>query len=247
YRRRAGENATTEDYRQRFPDLGSPAADSSTVDPHAAPPDAPAPAPAGLTQAGRYQLGEEIGRGGIGHVFEGYDPVLRCEVAVKVLREEYQGKPELVQRFIEEAQIGSQLQHPGVVPVHDRGILPDGRPYFVMKRVRGRTLADLVKERPDPAHELPRFLKIFEQVCQTVAYAHAKRVLHRDLKPRNIMVGAFAEVHVMDWGFAKVLLKDSTSAGLVPAADPPQPSAIETVRTGDVKEPTALTAVLATP
>src|SRR5262249_36841050 len=85
------------------------------------------------------------------------------------------------------------------------GRAEDGRPFFTMKLVKGETLAKLLKERTSPAQERPRFLKVFEQVCQAVAYAHAKGVLHRDLKPHNVMVGAFGEVQVMDWGLAKVL------------------------------------------
>ena len=87
-------------------------------------------------------------------------------------------------------QIGGQLQHPGVVPVYGLGTLDDDRPFFTMKLVRGRTLAHLLIERRSPADDLPRFLSIFEQVCQTVAFAHAHRVIHRDLKPSNIMVGS---------------------------------------------------------
>jgi tetratricopeptide (TPR) repeat protein len=97
------------------------------------------------------------------------------------------------------------LQHPGVVPVYELGQFPDRRPYFTMKLVKGRTLAQLLAERTDRAQDRPRFLKVFEQVCQALAYAHARGVIHRDLKPSNIMVGAFGEVMVMDWGLAKVL------------------------------------------
>ena len=82
-------------------------------------------------------------------------------------------KPELVRRFVEEAQIGGQLQHPGIVPVYELGAFADRRPYFTMKLVKGRTLAALLAERQSPAHDLPRFLSIFEAICQTVAYAHA--------------------------------------------------------------------------
>ena len=83
--------------------------------------------------------------------------------------------------------------------------MPDGRPYFTMKLIKGRTLAALLAERKDLAADRPRFLAVFEQVCQTLAYAHARGVIHRDLKPSNIMVGAYGEVQVMDWGLAKVL------------------------------------------
>src|SRR5207245_2092537 len=112
-------------------------------------------------------------------------------------------------------------------PVHEVGTLSDGRPFFAMKLIKGRTLADLVKERPSPADELPHFLGIVEQVCQTLAYAHSKGVIHRGLKPSNIMVGAFGEVQVMDWGLAKV----RTSAGPEPALEQSEASAIATART----------------
>jgi hypothetical protein len=134
-------------------------------------------------RAGQNALHEELGRGGIGRVLRGRDPHVRREVAVKVLRDEYRDDDNVQRRFVEEAQVGGQLQHPGVVPVYERGRFPDRRPYFTMKLVKGRTLAALLKERPAPGHDLPRFLTIFEHVCQTVAYAHGKGVIHRDLKP----------------------------------------------------------------
>src|SRR5262249_9797003 len=117
----------------------------------------------------------------------------------------HRDKPDLVRRFVREARIAGQLQHPGTVPVHELGNLADGRPYFAMKLVKGRTLEDLLDERKAPSQDLPRFLGIFEQVCQTVAYAHARGAIHRDLKPANVMVGRFGEVQVMDWGLAKLL------------------------------------------
>src|SRR5205823_9733757 len=107
--------------------------------------------------------------------------------------------------------------HPGIVPVYELGEFPGDRRYFTMKLVKGRTLAALLDERATPADELPRFLKIFEQVCQTVAYAHSRRVIHRDLKPLNIMVGAFGEVQVMDWGLAKVMGKAAANTTPPPA------------------------------
>jgi tetratricopeptide (TPR) repeat protein len=168
--------------------------------------------PGGL--ASRYQLLGEVGRGGMGVVLHGLDPALGRELAIKVLLEKYADRPDIAQRFREEAQVAGQLQHPGVVPVHELGLTAEGRPYFTMKLVRGTTLDALLHQRSDPAQERPRFLKIFEAVCQTVAYAHAKGVIHRDLKPSNIMVGAFGEVQVMDWGLAKVLAGEAPpSAG----------------------------------
>jgi serine/threonine-protein kinase len=173
-----------------------------------------------LEQTGdRYQLQGEIARGGMGAVLRGRDVDLGRDLAVKVLLEKYVDRPEVARRFIEEAQIGGQLQHPGVVPVYDIGRFGN-RPFFTMKLVKGHTLAALLAERderhvsnvPDEEarwkrapQDLSRFLDIALKVAQTLAYAHAKGVIHRDLKPANIMVGAFGEVQVMDWGLAKVL------------------------------------------
>src|SRR5262249_33164900 len=108
-------------------------------------------------------------------------------------------------RFLEEARIAARLQHPGIPAVHQLGRLPDGSPFLTMELVKGRTLGELLKERTGPAHGLPRFLAGVEQVCQTVASPRAQGVVHLDLKPANVMVGAFGEVRVMDWGLARTL------------------------------------------
>jgi serine/threonine-protein kinase len=154
---------------------------------------------------GRYRIVGEIARGGIGVVLRGHDVDLGRDVAMKVLREEHAERADVLQRFVEEAQIGGQLQHPGIVPVYDVGLGKDRRPYFTMKLIKGQTLAALLSERRKVADDRRRFVTIFESVCQTVAYAHARSVIHRDLKPSNVMVGAFGEVLVVDWGLAKVL------------------------------------------
>ena len=153
----------------------------------------------------RYQLLGEIARGGMGVILKGRDPDLGRDLAVKVLKSELAGKSAAVERFVEEAQVGGQLQHPGVVPVYELGRFADGRPFFTMKLVKGRTLAALLAERPDPAHNRGAFLKYFDRICEAVAYAHSRGVIHRDLKPANVMIGSFGEVQVMDWGLAKVL------------------------------------------
>ena len=155
--------------------------------------------------ASRYLLEGELGRGGMGVVLLACDTAFDRLLAVKVLRETVAGQAEAERRFLDEARLTAQLQHPGIPPVHDVGRLEDGRPFFAMKLIRGRTLEQLLRERPTPADDRPRFLDVFEQVCQTLAYAHARGVIHRDLKPHNVMVGAFGEVQVMDWGLAKVL------------------------------------------
>ena len=165
-------------------------------------PDAASPPQA--RRAGRYYLMGELARGGMGEVLRAYDADLRRPLAIKVLLPERLHHPGAEQRFLDEAQITGQLQHPGVPPVHEVGRLGDGRPFIAMKLIEGRTLDQLLKERPSPADELPRFVAVFAQVCQTIAYAHSCGVLHRDLKPANVIVGAFGEVQVMDWGLAKV-------------------------------------------
>jgi serine/threonine protein kinase len=153
----------------------------------------------------RYQLQGEIARGGMGAIIKGRDTDLGRDLAIKVLLDSHKDKPEVIQRFVEEAQIGGQLQHPGIAPIYELGQFKDKRPFFAMKLVKGETLSKLLAERENPAEDRGRFVGIFEQVCQTVAYAHSRGVIHRDLKPANIMVGAFGEVQVMDWGLAKVL------------------------------------------
>src|SRR5262249_18483432 len=111
----------------------------------------------------------------------------------------------LEQRLVYEGRLTGCLQHPGIPPVHDQGRLADGRPYFVMKLIQGASLADLLRRRACPAEELPRFLLVFEQLCEAVGYAHSRQVVHRDLKPGNVMVGAFGEVQLIDWGLAKLV------------------------------------------
>jgi eukaryotic-like serine/threonine-protein kinase len=155
--------------------------------------------------AGRYRVEGEITRGGMGTIFKAYDADLGRDVAIKVLREKHRNNIELLHRFLEEARIAAQLQHPGIVPIYEVGQLADERPYFAMKLVKGETLERLLAKRHEPTQDLPHFLKIFELVCQTIAYTHTQGVIHRDLKPENIMVGPFREVMVMDWGIAKIL------------------------------------------
>src|SRR5262249_20871605 len=140
----------------------------------------------------------EIARGGMGRVYAAHDLTLGREVAIKTLLPSADAE-----RFVTEARITARLPHPAIPPVHALGTLADGTPYLAMKLIRGRTLAELLKERPSPLHELPRFVQIFEQIAQTVGFPHAQGIIHRDLKPLNVMVGAFGEVQVMDWGLAK--------------------------------------------
>ena len=170
-------------------------------------------------RTGRYQLLDEIARGGMGAVFRARDPDLGRDVAVKVLLDEHRDDPRLVRRFVEEARISGQLEHPGILPIYGLGTLADHRPFFAMRLVRGRTLSELLAGRPDRAADRSRFLAIFEAVCRAVAFAHARGVIHRDLTPANIMAGSFGEVQVMDWGLAKVLPRRRDERGSAEPAD----------------------------
>jgi WD40 repeat protein len=178
---------------------------------------------AGVSPAGPpgYELLDEVGRGGMGVVYRARDLALGRDVAVKLLADRYPLDSPAAQRFLGEARITGQLQHPGIPAVHQVGRLPDGRPFLAMKLIKGCTLEAVLKDRPDPSAERGRLLAVFEVVCQAVGYAHAHRVIHRDLKPANVMVGAFGEVQVMDWGLAKVLGEEGTAA----TADSPAPEA----------------------
>lgn len=159
----------------------------------------------------RYRLDGEIGRGGMGAIIKGRDNELGRDLAIKVLLDSHKDNPAIVERFVDEARICGQLQHPGIAPVYELGHFADKRPYFTMKLVRGETLSQLIADRDDCAASRGKFLGIFAQICETIAYAHSRGVIHRDLKPTNVMVGAFAQVQVMDWGLAKVLSSASAT------------------------------------
>jgi len=146
----------------------------------------------------RYELIEKIGQGGMGTVYLARDRELDRPVALKVLNVQAK-EAQAEARLAREARVIARLEHPGIVPVHDSGVLPDGRLYYAMKLVRGRRL----DEQVSPATALSERLGLFQKICDAVAFAHAHGVLHRDLKPQNIMVGPFGEVLVMDWGVAK--------------------------------------------
>ncbi len=203
--------------------------------------------PAEAGDAGRYQLLGEIARGGMGIVLKGRDVDVGRDVAVKVLLEKHRENPEMVRRFVEEAQIAGQLQHPGIVPVYELGRLPDARLYIAMKLIRGRTLAALLDGRTDPGEDRPRFLAAFEQVCQTMAYAHSCGVIHRDLKPSNVMVGSFGEVQVMDWGLAKVIDRGGVADEERSRRSQADADHVRTLRTGSTADESRAGSVLGTP
>jgi eukaryotic-like serine/threonine-protein kinase len=155
----------------------------------------------------RYTLLERVARGGMGVVYSARDEKLDRRVALKVLNATARSA-ELERRLIREAQVLSRLEHPGIVPVHDVGTLPDGRVFYTMKFVEGPRLDTHVES----VDSVPDRLRLFLRICDAVAFAHARGVLHRDLKPTNVMVGPFGEVLVLDWGLAKILAQSSQGA-----------------------------------
>jgi serine/threonine protein kinase len=148
----------------------------------------------------KYEVIEKIGQGGMASVYQVRDHDLDRDVALKVLLgtdANASGKWRLEQ----EARIIARLEHPSIVPIHDTGVLPDGRVYYAMKLVHGKRL----DEHAAPESSVADVLRLFEKICEAVAFAHSHGVVHRDLKPQNIMVGPFGEVLVMDWGVARLL------------------------------------------
>ncbi|TNE52507.1 MAG: protein kinase [Deltaproteobacteria bacterium] len=169
-----------------------------------------------VTPESRYEILETLGVGGMGQVLRVNDKVLKRVVAMKLLKPGLHLDEELARRFLEEAQATSQLQHPGIVPVYDMGQFTDGRHFFTMKEIKGRTLTHEIKqfhkqrkkihkegEEEVSFYSLRGLLNTYRRICETVGYAHSRGVLHRDLKPDNIMLGEHGEVLVVDWGLVK--------------------------------------------
>ncbi len=164
----------------------------------------------------RYLIGETLGEGGMAVVHKATDVQLQRPVAVKRLRQEYAAQREARQRFFAEAEILANLDHPGTTSVFEAGLLPDGDCFYAMKKVRGKTLRELMDERiPEDLIDRANrahFVEIFIRVCQTVAAAHKQAIIHRDLKPENVMVDDLGVVYVMDWGLAKQLVEDENGS-----------------------------------
>ncbi|HEY4057262.1 MAG TPA: serine/threonine-protein kinase [Kofleriaceae bacterium] len=189
--------------------------------------------------AERYEYVEMLGKGGMGEVRLCRDGRIMREVAVKMLRGTLRDDKELRVRFLREARVQGQLEHPAIVPVHDLGIAPDGAPFFTMKRVRGETLRTAlkaIKAGDRSKYTRRRLLTAFSTVCLAIELAHRRGVVHRDLKPDNVMLGDFGEVYVIDWGIAKVLHRPDLPIGDDSSVDLPQAGT-----------PTRVGAVLGTP
>ena len=185
----------------------------------------------------RYQQEAAMASGGMGSIIRTRDANIRRRVAMKVMLDPDGATGFDEARFIEEAQVTGQLEHPGIVPVHDLGVDAEGHVFYTMKLVQGVTLHSLLRhlsEGNDAAinrYPLPELLTIFIKVCDAMAFAHSKGVLHRDLKPANIMVGEFGQVYVMDWGMAKVLHAERERVSPAGTTD------VTTVRTSDGADP----------
>jgi serine/threonine protein kinase/tetratricopeptide (TPR) repeat protein len=234
HRRRRGAVPTAAEYEARFPDLAGRVPTSTDAGEEAEEPpaalNAESAGPESVEASGevdgvettvqppplqpqlrseRYVVGGFHARGGVGEIWTAEDSEIGRTVALKRLRRDREAQKD---RFLVEAQVTGQLEHPSIVPVHDLGIDEAGTPFYVMKFIHGRTLKDVLAEHHDdvaPGGESrevqrARLLEIFVKICQTIAYAHHRGVLHRDLKPENIMLGPFGEVLVLDWGMAKL-------------------------------------------
>ncbi len=161
----------------------------------------------------RFEVRRELGRGGMGVVYEVFDNDLGRALAMKVVRagsgttSEQRSALRRLSRFVEEAEITGRLSHPGIVPIHERGVDAEGRVFFTMPLVEGQGFDEILDElqRPDAAWTLAGALEVIRKVCDTMAFAHDRGVVHRDLKPSNVRVGRFGEVYVMDWGLARAL------------------------------------------
>jgi len=171
----------------------------------------------------RYRFGEVLGEGGMGEVLAAHDEHIGRKVAVKRIRA-LDPTAEELSRFLREARVQGRLQHPAVVPVHDLAIDRDGRPFFVMKRLTGTTLQELLvglrAGAGDGAAVRRRMLRAFVDACLAIEFAHSRGIVHRDLKPANLMLGDFGEVYVLDWGVARALTETADPGGPPSGARP---------------------------
>jgi len=153
----------------------------------------------------RYLIGEEIGNGGMGLVYRGWDLQLQRDVAIKIIREDHYGNQQHLLRFLREARIASQLRHPSILGIHEFDSEPSGSAYIIMDLITGKTMGQAIADAIDDESKRQSLLSTFFQICQAMAFAHANGVVHRDLKPANIMVGDYGIATVLDWGLAKIL------------------------------------------
>jgi serine/threonine protein kinase len=185
----------------------------------------------------RYTFLRLHAEGGLGQVWVARDADLNREVALKEVRPEWSDRPEALRRFLREAQVTGQLEHPNIVPVYELARRrEDGQPFYTMRLLGGRTLREELVDhherragRPAEPLERQKLLTAFVAVCQAIGYAHSRGVVHRDLKPSNVMIGGFGEVLVIDWGLARMVDRPEEDAPGIPGLDvSPEASALET-------------------
>ncbi len=188
--------------------------------------------PGGTAQ--RYRILRPHARGGLGEVFVAHDEELHREVALKEIQPQHSDHPESRARFLLEAEITGGLEHPGIVPVYGLGVYPGGRPFYAMRFIKGESLKDAInrfhqagatrRDAGERSLALRQLLRRFIDVCNAIAYAHSRGVIHRDLKPQNVMLGPYGETLVVDWGLAKSLGRHDAAAGLAEATWLPAPT-----------------------
>jgi serine/threonine-protein kinase len=282
-RRQAGDGVSVEEYTRRFPHLRqaledrlvrdsashtssyvpgdplpgqTPAAPSQPIPLRGSSPVSDAPAGADTTASAcpRFRILRLHAAGGLGEVFVAFDEELRREVALKEIRRRYADSPEGRARFLLEAEVTGCLEHPGVVPVYGLGRYPDGRPYYAMRLIRGRSLEEAINQfyaagarasADRLSLEFRNLLTRFVDVCNAVAFAHSRGVIHRDLKPQNIMLGPYGETLVVDWGLAKVGARDE-GRGEREGRDDKEEPAVRPASAKDVS-PTRMGDTLGTP
>jgi serine/threonine protein kinase len=191
-----------------------------------------------MLEGKKYKVLGSIGRGGMGVVHQARDLRIQRTVAMKVIKTASQFSRENVLRFVDEAQLTGQLQHPNIIPVYELGLDEFGEVFYTMKFVKGTTLDQVlrrIREGEEEAVEkypLAVLLTVFQKICDAVAYAHSKGVVHRDLKPDNVMIGEYGEVLVMDWGLAKKIasgMHDERLTDVEPAMPPADLRGFETL------------------
>lgn len=160
----------------------------------------------------RFEIVGEIAHGRMGVVYRVHDHALGRDVAGKFPQADTLTNTEIVRRFGDEVRITAQLQHPGIPPVFDAGTLSDGRPFMMIKLIAGTTLDTVLSKQLAVISESGHLVRIFEDICQTIAYAHFHGVVHRDLEPANVMIGAFGNIQVLDWGLALSIPKERPEA-----------------------------------
>ena len=191
-------------------------------------------------KSAKYDLGETVARGGMGAIWRARDRDLQRTVAVKVVLDEVVAREDLCQRFLQEARLTGQLEHPNIVPVHELAFDERGQPYYTMKLVKGHSLQEVLDQIKAGAaaalaeYSLAHLLTIFQKICDAVAFAHSKGIVHRDLKPANIMIGEYGEVLVMDWGLAKIVGRQSPPDNS-PESGVPSPESRMSAEVGDQK------------